>query len=390
MATTKRNPSDLGYIEDRWEKDDGTPKARNGRGKRYRARWVDEDGKERSASFASERAAKQHLKSVARGEYANRNGRMTFAEFYKQWSVDQPWVGGTVQAMNLAAGSVTFGHIELERLRTSHVQSWVKAMQDKALEASTIRTRFNNVRTVIRAALADRAIPFDVTLSVRLPRVSRPEGADDDGLTIPEAGEVGALLRESHDKLVAFIGLCAFGGLRLGEAAALKVSDIDFIRREIRVDRQVQRLKGKQIEIRPPKYGSHRTVYAPEGLIQLLSEHVRVQVPGNDPDRWMFPGEGEHPLHQNSVGYLWRKAKAAAGVEYRLHDLRHFYASGLIADGCDVVTVQRAMGHKSATVTLNTYSHRWPKAEDRTRNAAAGMFADAMSTTADRLRTDNG
>jgi integrase len=103
----------------------------------------------------------------------------------------------------------------------------------------------------------------------------------------------------------------------------------------------------------------------------------------------MFPGEGEHPLHQNSVGYLWRKAKAAGGG-YRLHDLRHFYASGLIAAGCDVVTVQRAMGHKSATVTLNTYSHRWPKAEDRTRKAGAGMFADAICSTAVRPRTDNG
>jgi integrase len=96
----------------------------------------------------------------------------------------------------------------------------------------------------------------------------------------------------------------------------------------------------------------------------------------------------EHPLHQNSVGYLWRKARAAAGVGHRLHDLRHFYASGLINAGCDVVTVQRAMDHKSATVTLNTYSHRWPKAEDRTRKAAAVMFADAVSATADQLRTE--
>ena len=106
--------------------------------------------------------------------------------------------------------------------------------------------------------------------------------------------------------------------------------------------------------------------------------------------RGLFPGEDEHPLHQNSVGYLWRKARAAADVDYRLHDLRHFYASGLIAAGCDVVTVQRAMGHKSATVTLNTYGHRWPKAEDRTRKAAAVLFADAVSTTADRQRLDQG
>jgi integrase len=50
----------------------------------------------------------------------------------------------------------------------------------------------------------------------------------------------------------------------------------------------------------------------------------------------------------------------------------------LIAAGCDVVTVQRALGHASATVTLNTYAHLWPTAEDRIRAAAASMLAEAL------------
>ncbi|MGD9531149.1 hypothetical protein [Pseudonocardia sp.] len=54
----------------------------------------------------------------------------------------------------------------------------------------------------------------------------------------------------------------------------------------------------------------------------------------------------------------------------KLHDLRYFYPSGLIAAGCDVVAVQRSPGHSSATVTLNTYAHLWPTAEERTRTAA--------------------
>jgi integrase len=146
---------------------------------------------------------------------------------------------------------------------------------------------------------------------------------------------------------------------RLGEAAALKVSEIDFSARRFRC-RQVQRVNGGQIEIRPPKYGSERTVYAPEGLVTMLSEHVRLHRPDDARD-WLFPGEGEHPLHQNSVAYWWRRKKtSAAGAEYRLRDLRHFYASGLIHAGCDVVTVQRALGHGSASFTLNTYSHLWP------------------------------
>jgi integrase len=71
---------------------------------------------------------------------------------------------------------------------------------------------------------------------------------------------------------------------------------------------------------------------------------------------------------------------------FTLHDLRHFFASGLIADGCDVVTVRHALGHSSASITLNVYSHLWPKAEDRTRAAAANLMA-ATAHSADSVRT---
>ena len=85
----------------------------------------------------------------------------------------------------------------------------------------------------------------------------------------------------------------------------------------------------------------------------------------------------------------WRTARAAAGCgAIKLHDLRHYYASGLIAAGCDVVTVQRALGHASASVTLNTYAHLWPTAEDKTRAAAAAMLAEAFGeASADSVRT---
>ena len=56
----------------------------------------------------------------------------------------------------------------------------------------------------------------------------------------------------------------------------------------------------------------------------------------------------------------------------------------------DVVTVQRVLGHSRATTTLNTYSHLWPTAEGRTRNAAQAMLDEAMGETADFLRTDQG
>jgi len=64
--------------------------------------------------------------------------------------------------------------------------------------------------------------------------------------------------------------------------------------------------------------------------------------------------------------------------------MRHFFfASGLIVSGCNVVTVQRALGHASATTTLNTYSHLWPTAEDRTRAAAQALLANSCGLSVD-------
>ena len=112
----------------------------------------------------------------------------------------------------------------------------------------------------------------------------------------------------------------------------------------------------------------------------ILAAHVAAHCPGADPGRWLFgfgSGRAAPPEHGR---LLVAPGAHSCGLRARvkLHDLRHFYASGLIAAGCDVVTVQRALGHASATVTLNTYAHLWPTAEDRTRTAAASMLAETL------------
>lgn len=66
---------------------------------------------------------------------------------------------------------------------------------------------------------------------------------------------------------------------------------------------------------------------------------------------------------------------------------RHYFASGLIAAGCDVVTVQRAMGHASATTTLSTHAHLWPTVEDGTRAAASGVAAAVLATPLPHIET---
>jgi integrase len=141
-------------------------------------------------------------------------------------------------------------------------------------------------------------------------------------------------------------------------------------------------------EIRAPKYGSERTISIPDGLLAVMAEHVRCHCPGDGPNRWLFPnGKDETlPIHAGMVAYQWRTVRERVNTTYRLHDLRHFYASGLIRAGCDVVTVQRALGHASASTTLGTYAHLWPDANDRTRKAAGELVDAALGTAVEAAR----
>lgn len=358
----------------------------------WRARYRDDSGRERAKHFARKVDAQKWLDeqttAIVSGQYVDPDaGRITFTGYYAGWAERQVWAPGTRRAMDLAAGSITFANVQLRALRRSHVEQWVKAMDAKKLAPGTIKTRVNNVRAVLRAAVRDRVIATDPSEGVALPRQRRADVA----MRLPTVAEVRGLVGRADPSFRAFVALAAFAGLRLGEIAGLQVGDVDFLRRTLAVKRQVQRENGGTVDIRAPKYGSERTVYLADGLVTILAQHVEQYRPGDDPERWLFEGENGNPLHQNSVGYWWRRARTAAGAsEIKLHDLRHFYASGLIAAGCDVVTVQRALGHAKATTTLNTYAHLWPTAEDRTRRAAADLMTATLAAPADSVRTIGG
>ena len=171
-------------------------------------------------------------------------------------------------------------------------------MTDAGLAPGTVQTRTQNVRAVLRAAVADYLIARDPSAGVALPRRRRKEAA----MTIPTPAEVGRLLDASEH--AALFAVCAFAGLRLGEAAALKPDDINVGSRTLSVRRQVQRERRSAVEIKPPKAGSEREVYVPDRLIKMLQQHLDA----TGRREWIFADDGQDPPHQNTVGYWWRAA----------------------------------------------------------------------------------
>lgn len=345
---------------------------------RWRARYRDRTGREHARHFEARSDARHWLDQVAARGSAD-PGVPTFWSFFEDWADRQIWSPTTASAMTLAARSTTFRDTPLLEVGRRDMEVWVKTMHDSGLAPGTVRTRYVNVRSVFRAAVREQQVESDPTHGIRLPRRRRRAAS----MAIPSPEQIGTLLNVSTPDFRAFIALSAFAGMRLGEVAGTQRQDIDFEAATLRVTRQVQRRVGGQIDVLPPKYRSERTIALAPGLLELLDQHLKLVEPVScdGSDSWLFHRSGL-PMHQHSVGYVWRKTLAAAGIaDLRLHDLRHFYASGLIAAGCDVVTVQRALGHASATTTLDTYTHLWPGAADRTRNAVQDIIEETLSGT---------
>jgi integrase len=75
---------------------------------------------------------------------------------------------------------------------------------------------------------------------------------------------------------------------------------------------------------------------------------------------------------------------------FRYHDLRHYFASLLIADGADIKTVQTRLRHGSATTTLRTYTHLWPDKDESTRGTVERVIAARIDSAGERLANGGG
>ncbi len=144
----------------------------------------------------------------------------------------------------------------------------------------------------------------------------------------------------------------------------MTVDRIDFLRRRLTIDRQlVTPESGEPVLAEPKSSASYRTIPLADPVLDALADHLR----GVHRTHLILTDDAGRPIRRNRFGEIWRQSCARAGLSFRFHDLRHSFASMLIAGGESVVVVQRVLGHASAKITLDTYGHLFPDAEDRTR-----------------------
>jgi integrase len=185
--------------------------------------------------------------------------------------------------------------------------------------------------------------------------------------------QVEALEDAIYDRCRAMVAVQAWSGLRIGELVALRVEDVDFLRKTIRVQYQFAGTDAK-VRSEPKTPRSKRTIPVPQFVIDAVAEHLSRCEPGEDGTLFVTDS-GRAWRHDFYGSKKFKRAVQAAGLPESTtsHDLRHFCASVCLGAGEPVTTVGNRLGHANPGVTLSTYAHLLQDQDDRTRKALEGM-----------------
>ena len=217
--------------------------------------------------------------------------------------------------------------------------------------------RRSGATTVIRAYGVLAGILDDAVKARRLRGQSGPrcgEPAAQDGAsaacTCPPMMSAGWPVSPGEHRVLVLV--LAYCGIRWGEAVALRVRDVEFLRRRLSVHDNAVQL-GVDHAVGLTKSRQQRSVPVPQFVLDELS----VQCQGRGMDDLVF-GDGEHylPRPKSTGGWFAGAVKRAKVQKITPHDLRHTCASIAISSGVNVLALSRMLGHTSAKVTLDTYA----------------------------------
>ena len=167
------------------------------------------------------------------------------------------------------------------------------------------------------------------------------------------------------DRFEALFTVALALGLRRGEALGLRWQDIDFDRRLLRVNHSLQRFNGKLQLTEVKTTNSRRVLHLPEILIRKLREHRTRQLEERlsagefwQENDMVFASSIGTPMEPRNLNRHFSQLLTDTKLNHmRLHDLRHFCASLLLAQGVPLKTISEILGHSQISTTADIYAH---------------------------------
>lgn len=260
------------------------------------------------------------------------------------------------------------GGIPVSRLTAKELSNFLLWMKQHGridgsggLSAKTVRDLAVLIKTLLRFAQREYHCVCDA-LNAKLPACTQKKI---DVFSETELAVLGKALFPSK-KISLAVMLALHAGLRVGEACALRVSDIDFLSGTLHVRQSVQRitLHGvSRLLVQRPKSDSSERIIPLHPELLLLLKRVSAKLP---PDAYLMTGRADRPIDPRTCQYQFTVLLRRCGIRHRgFHALRHTFATRCVEAGADIKSVSELLGHADIKTTLKLYVH--PSMESKRR-----------------------
>ena len=339
----------------------------------YRARITGPDRRERSKTFRRKVDAQRWLTdqraAIDQGTWIDpAAGDVTLGEWADAWMAARqvrPSTRARDESYLRNHVRPRFGSVPLKAISQPDVVSFVGELNGKGLAPATVAKCVQLLGAMMEAAADAGKIRRSPVHKIPLPEIERHE------MRFLTHAEIGKLADSIDPRYRALVLLLAYGGLRIGEAAALRPEHRIETRHEIDVVQTVAWVKGHPLLGPPKTRAARRRVALPQPVWDALTEHVAEHA-----TEWIFPApDGGILQPANWRRRTYNPAVKAAGLDpLRPHDLRHTAVALWIEAGADVKRVASRAGHTSVAFTLDRYGHLYPDAD----TALADRLGEAM------------
>lgn len=267
--------------------------------------------------------------------------------------------------------ALTWETVAVADVTPQRVRQWYERAT-RTTRPTALAQAYRLLRSLLSVAVEDNVIAANPCRlrSAGTPKPARPSRA----LTVTE---VQALAAAVPDRYGALVLVLAFGGLRFGEATALRRCDVSPDGASVTVERSARHVGGRWL-IGPPKTDAGiRTVFLPAFVAAALEAHLGEHVPKDD-NSLVFGTASGNFLARSNFGATFRRAVQACGLPpVRVHELRHTGATLAAATGASTAELMHRLGHASPAAAL-VYQH-----DVADRDAEIARALDALVTGGD-------
>ena len=352
---------------------------RDGR-KRYRARWIGVDGRERSRSFVLRKDADRFVLEQQRRASLGALYQAppeTLGEFAAGW-LDRYALrvrASTLQRTNEVMQHIdTFSTVSLDEIRPAAVEDHITALAKRAPRQAELTLRL--LKQLLANAKERGHFVDEAVFRVKAPRREQSE------MRFLEWGEVDELAANTVAPYGNIVLLAALTGLRQGELFALRERNVDLDAKTVLVENGTY--NGELVPVKTR--ASRRRVDLSAHAARVLRRQLLARKPNQL--GLFFPSPNGEILNDDNFRHrVFRPAvRRTLLTGLRFHDLRHTYAALMVAAGAHPKYLQAQMGHSSIRVTLDLYGHLFP---DANRGVLESLDAITAPSTPHRAKATN-